>query len=1430
MIPTNPDENDPTPFDPSTVQQRVGLAKALTGVTQVGPTTFDLRFSLLVENLSAAVPATNVQVTDNLADTFPSAVSISVVGPVEVGGGLSLASGEFDGTSNTQLLSGNEALAPGAVATITWTTRVDLGVKSGNFENTALLTSARTPGGVPVAEDLSDDGTTPDANGNGRADDPDEDDPTPIIIDGDAVVVGAAKAIAAVEQLAVDQFAITYRFVLQNLSTVDAPNVQLTDPLADAFATATAIAVTAGPTVTGALSEANASFDGDTDNRLLSGRETLTGGATAVIELTVEVNTGGAAGPFRNQAFATTAPTPDGTPTSTDPSDEGNDPDPNGNGNPNEPGENDPTSFDPQAFVLSLGLAKALTGITQVGPTTFELSFSLIAENLSATRAAPNVQITDDLAAAFPGALSISVSEPVVVTGGLAAPNQGFDGTSDQRLLAGDETLAPGATATIAWAVRVDLGTNAGDFENSAELTSAPTPGGPPTARDRSDNGTTPDSNGNGRANDPGEDDPTPIAIDGALPSVGAAKTIRGISQIAANRFSIAYRFVVENLGTFDAPNLQLSDELANAFAGVESFRITAGPTVTGGLTRASSTFDGAGEPQLLSGDETLAAGATATIDLTLEVDTGTAVGPFRNQAVVSTAFTPGGPPVAQDPSDDGDDPDPNGNGNPDEPGENDPTVFDPEQSALRLGLAKALTGVTQVGPTAFDLTFSLIAENLSAVQAAPNAQVNDDLAAAFPDAVSIIVTEPVTVLGGLTAANTDFDGISDTRLLAGDETLAAGATATITWTVRVDLGVNAGTFENSAVLTSAPTPGGVPSARDLSDDGTTPDSNGNGRADDPGEDDPTPIRIDGNVATVGAAKIIQSIDQLAPTRFAISYRFILENFSAIDAPNVQLNDDLGSAFGGVRTLTVTAGPTVEGGLSSANGNFDGAGDTRLLSGNETLAAGASATVAVTLEVDTGGEAGPFSNQALVTTALTPDGTPTSQDPSDDGDDPDPNGNGNPNEPGENDPTVFDPESVALRIGLAKALTGVTQVGPNTFELSFSLLAENLSSSQPAPNVQVRDDLAAAFPAALSIAVTEPVSVTGALTAPNAGFDGTSDTRLLAGNETLVAGATATITWTVRVDLGVSAGAFENAAEITTAPTPGGAPTARDLSDDGTTPDSNGNGRADDADEDDPTPIVINGSAVTVGAAKALAAVEQLEANRFALTYRFVIENLSSVPAPNVQLSDSLADAFADATAVTVTAGPTVTGALSEANTAFDGDADSRLLSGTETLPAGASASIELTLEVATGGAVGPFSNQAFATSAPTPDGPPSSIDPSHDGSDPDPNGNGNPNEAGENDPTAFDPGNVADTPRAGQSVNRRCAGWAHNVRSELYACRGEPQCNAGGTERTGKRRSGRHLPERREHHYRGTGSRERRPGSGKQQLQRHVRHAAAGR
>jgi uncharacterized repeat protein (TIGR01451 family) len=151
-------------------QPKIGAAKALLAAERQDGTNYQVVFAINVANLGN-VPLSNVQVTENLASTFASAHSFSVV---------SLTSADFtvnagfNGAGNTNLLAAGNTLAVGATGKITLTLKVDSGGNQGPYTN-QVLASGQSPGGVTVT-DLSQNGTDPDPNHNGDAND--NNDPT----------------------------------------------------------------------------------------------------------------------------------------------------------------------------------------------------------------------------------------------------------------------------------------------------------------------------------------------------------------------------------------------------------------------------------------------------------------------------------------------------------------------------------------------------------------------------------------------------------------------------------------------------------------------------------------------------------------------------------------------------------------------------------------------------------------------------------------------------------------------------------------------------------------------------------------------------------------------------------------------------------------------------------------------------------------------------------------------------------------------------------------------------------------------------------------------------------------------------------------------------------------------------------------------------
>ncbi len=1309
-------ENDPTVFSLPPVQ--IGVAKSLVATNTQPNGSTELTFEFLIENLSAMRSAHFVQLTDDLAATFPGA-TLEAVGVPEVSGGLSAGNTAYDGVTDIRLLSGSESLAVGERATVRNVFRV-VGV-AGSFLNQAEITSAFEPGGVPVAQDLSDDGSEPDANGNGDPGDPGEDDPTPILLidPSDQPAIGLANQLTNLAEIQPGLFEAEFTLRVENLGNIAAPGIQITDNLANTFAEAVAFEVT-NVSISGDIELLNPGFDGVLDLDLLSGADTLPVGGSAIITIRVSFSPGAYLGPFENQPVVTS--TASGQLLATDPADDGAIVDADGDGNANEEGENDPTVF--SLPPIQIGVAKALTAMNSGPVGATDLTFTFVIENLSDTRSAQFVQLTDDFAAAFPGA-ELTVISPPEVMGGLTEGNTDFDGITDTQLLTGLETLAAGASATLTVTVRV-AGIS-GIFLNQAEVTAALIAGGEPIARDLSDDGDNPDPNSDGNPGDPGEDDPTPVELPGLAdqPVVGIAKTLVGLEENSAGTFAGEFVLRVENLSDFAAPSVQIVEPLGTTFLAIPSFEVVS-VDIAGDLTLLNPAYDGLMETGLLSGAETLPAGGQAVVTIRFNMTPADNLGPFTNQATVTS--TRDGVLVARDLSDDGTNVDADGDGNPNEDGENDPTVFG--VPPVQLGVAKSLVSVDPTDDGT-ELTFAFVIENLSTVRSARFVQLTDDLGAAFPGAAITIVSAPVAS-GALTLVNTGFDGVTDTRLLSGTESLPPGAAANVAFSVRVS-GIS-GTFLNQAEVTAAEMADGDPVARDLSDDGTDPDPDGNGDPGGAGEDDPTPVQlpvVDPDTPAIGLAKALSSVTRASENSFDVALTFTLENLSTTRAANfVQLTDDLATTFPGAQ-LTIVEAPQVSGGLSAGNPDFDGSTDTNLLSGDETLAPATTASVAVVVRV--AGVTGAFTNQAELTTANSLGGDPVARDLSDDGTTPDSNGNGRADDAGEDDPTpiMLNLAPTEATLGLAKAVGEVVNNGDGTFSLPFILRVENLGA-QTLTDLQIVDDLAVSFPAPSEFTLAGvPESDT---LATNSSFDGVADTALLAGSDSLAPFSTASVSFTVVLTPNGQT-QFENVA-LASATDPEGEP-VEDDSTEGSEVDPDNDG--DPTNNSDPTPVEVptEMGAGVIGIAKTTLASNVTGEGTVAATFRLLVENLGDETLTEVQITEDLAAAFPVPAVVVLTEGPSITGALSELNTNFDGVGDTSLLSGTESLAPGEIATVDLSISITLNGASGPFSNQVVAVGT-NPGGDPSE-DRSDDGVDPDPNDDGDPTGPGEDDPTVVD-------------------------------------------------------------------------------------------
>ncbi len=230
-----------------------------------------------------------------------------------------------------------------------------------------------------------------------------------------------------------------------------------------------------------------------------------------------------------------------------------------------------------------VGISKEVTGtVAQHGDGSFSATFSLVVENFS-LEPLINIEVTDPLAGANPlfGALA-TPANPVsdAMSAGtyaiIAAPsgscsglNAGFDGDGD-TVVASGFSLPVGGNCTLAFTIRVqpEEPVPAG-YENQAVVDaegqdSGQTPPSNPQLHDLSDDGANPDTDGDGQGNEPGENDPTPVAPGVNQASISLIKTVDTslLPDPVMPGDVITYKFEVENTGNMVLTNVTVTDAL----------------------------------------------------------------------------------------------------------------------------------------------------------------------------------------------------------------------------------------------------------------------------------------------------------------------------------------------------------------------------------------------------------------------------------------------------------------------------------------------------------------------------------------------------------------------------------------------------------------------------------------------------------------------------------------------------------------------------------------------------------------------------------------------------------------------------------------------------------------------------------------------------
>ena len=1220
-------DTSPTPVT-FAVDPALGLAKSINGAIQNnadGTYTFNYQFN--VKN-TGDVNLTDLQVIDNLSTTFASADSFSISTPTSADFTVNAS---FNGVGDTNLLAANQSLAVGDSGTINLEVTVTPG--STLTYNNSATTSANSPNGT--ANDTSDNGTDPETNNGNAADD----DATPVTF-AEAPAIGVAKTVSAGPTNNGDgTHTLTYSMVVKNTGDISLSNVQVVDDLTTTFSGATFVvdAQSTGGTLT-----INNAFNGDGDKNLLAANQNLAVGASETISLTVTVTPGTNLGPYNNSATAG-ATSPSGA-TVNDTSDNGTDPETN-NGNAADD-DATPVTF---AEAPAIGVAKTVSaGPTNNGDGTHTLTYSMVVKN-TGDISLSNVQVVDDLTTTFSGATFVVDAKS---TGGTLTINNAFNGDGDKNLLAANQNLAVGASETISLTVTVTPGTNLGPYNNSATA-EATSPSGA-TVNDTSDNGTNPETNnGNG-----GLSDSTPVSFV-ENPAIGVAKSISaGPTNNSDGTYTLTYALVVKNTGAINLSNVQVVDNLNTTFSGA-TYVVDSKSTV--GSLNINNAFNGDTDTNLLAANQNLSVGAQDTISVTVTVTPGS--NPTYSNSATGSGDSPSGASVS-DISDAGSDPESNNGAG----GFDDATTVNFDESPA-IGIAKRISSaVVNNNDGSYTLTYSMLVQNNGDIEL-NSVQIIEDFAVTYPSPATVQVDN---VVSNNFTVNPSFNGYSDKNLLSANQTLTSGAlassSATLDLTITIIPGANLGPYNNTAKVNGTSPSGAVIS--DDSDDGT--DANG-----DNGDGNlatPTPVTFT-EAPAIGIAKEISGpVTNNEDGSYSLIYSIVVRNIGDVILSNVQVSEPLSTTFNGA---SFTLG-TISSADLNINNDFDGASDNNLLASAQSLAINTSATILVPVTITPGTNLGPYSNTA-VATGESPSGDNVT-DNSDNGSDPATN-NG---DAGNDDATVIT-FTEAPDIGIAKAMTGVSNLGDGRYQVNYQFNAKN-TGDIVLNNVQVTENLANIFADANTFSV---LSLSSTQLTVNSGFDGSTDTNLLDLNQTLAASATATIELSVIITPAGDLGPYNNSVSISSTSPSGD--NFSDVSDNGTDPESNnGEGGLDDT-----TPVTF-AEAPAIGIAKLLVA-EPTNNNdgTYNLSYQLVVENIGDISLSNVQIVEDLRATFpAPATfVVNALSANTLT-----VNADFDGESDSNILAANQSLAVAAKDTLLLSLTVTPGTNLGPYNNTVVAS------------------------------------------------------------------------------------------------------------------------------------
>jgi gliding motility-associated-like protein/uncharacterized repeat protein (TIGR01451 family) len=323
------------------VPKILGIAKAVSSSTLNSDGSYSVKYKVVVKNYSSN-PVTNVNLTENLSNTFPTPATFTLLtSPVlsSTLSGLSVNSG-FNGFTSTGLLNASSSsIAANGADTISFNVKVNANGVFGPYKNT--VTGTAIDNNSVTVRDSSNTGLNPDPDNDNNP----NNNNLPTILNFTPNLFFGLTKVGSFTKINSNSYNVTYTITVHNLGNDTLRNVNVNDSIfANTIKAPATYSLLSGPTAGGALI-ANSSFNGNSIINLLSSGSKMLPGTSSDIVFAINVapNTTDSLIILNSANGSALSVISGSNITVRDISNSGTNPDVNNNGVWNEPEDNIPT-------------------------------------------------------------------------------------------------------------------------------------------------------------------------------------------------------------------------------------------------------------------------------------------------------------------------------------------------------------------------------------------------------------------------------------------------------------------------------------------------------------------------------------------------------------------------------------------------------------------------------------------------------------------------------------------------------------------------------------------------------------------------------------------------------------------------------------------------------------------------------------------------------------------------------------------------------------------------------------------------------------------------------------------------------------------------------------------------------------------------------